>query len=971
MSAAHRVLEYEQILVIGDTIPSSGVWGRDRRALQLMADLRSLLPAARLLYAATETDPRCVGALWVDHLGVEVVGRQRDWRSWLRDHRFSFSLIVLTGNASAHRLIEALRQTQPQASTIGLLPWLTPLDVGADKCFTVREEQLGAMLARRQLRDRDAALLATLDGILCGSDDDLRRATEDAPGVPLFHYPTAASAAGTPRPGFDSRDGVLSWGRFGAEPGDPDEEAAVVVDSSLRPLLHTFGPEVGLTVALERAPWGLRRLDVAGSNLGEELRRAKVLLLARRFGVPANAEALVIEAADGGTPVIAVAGSLTSFEGCTGAADVPDLARLTRRVTSEVAAWDEARHRLDAWWHQRASSRCLGALAELLRLAGLAASPNAATINLPIQHEGAAAGIRTVQGQVQTAGFVQHRPTALPFARADITQDQLWPAVAYKSWHEAHPITKSALSNMRVRAANFASRPLVSVLMPVFDTDPDILEEAIESVLAQAYPYWELCAVDDGSTAPETVEKLAELATRDERIRVSRLKENQGIVGASNFGLAMCEGEFVALLDHDDLLSPDALYEVVTLLNEEPELDYLYSDEDKINLEGKRTDPFFKPSWSPHLHLSVNYVTHLAVYRRTILDVIGGFRPDFEGSQDYDLSLRASEMARRVGHIAKPIYTWRMVPGSTAAAHDAKPYALDSARRALGDALERRGTEGTIEQGQVPGTWRPRYAIHGDPVVSILIPTRNGHRLLKRCLESITDRTTYRNFEFVIVDNGSDDPGTLDYLQALKATVVRYPHRFNYARQMNLAVTAARGDHVLFLNDDMEVLAPAWLEAMVELAQQDRVGAVGARLLFPDGRAQHEGVFVGFGGGSAGNVDFGGYFGLGQMIRDASAVTAACMLMRVEPFHRLGGFDERLRVAFNDVDLCLRLRQHGYQIVYTPYAELVHVESASRGKLHPEEDEAFFVRRWGMPGSFPDPFYNPNLDPVRPFRLRR
>jgi GT2 family glycosyltransferase len=235
----------------------------------------------------------------------------------------------------------------------------------------------------------------------------------------------------------------------------------------------------------------------------------------------------------------------------------------------------------------------------------------------------------------------------------------------------------------------------------------------------------------------------------------------------------------------------------------------------------------------------------------------------------------------------------------------------------------------------------------------------------------VRERTTYRNFEIVIVDNDSDDPDTLAYLRGVDAKVVRYPHRFNYARQMNLAAEEATGDQILFLNNDLEVITPGWLEAMVELAQHDEVGAVGARLLFPGGRAQHEGVFIGFGGGSAGNADFGGYFGLGRMIRDATAVTAACLLMRLEPFHAIGGFDERLRVAFNDVDLCLRLRQQGYQVVYTPYAELFHAESASRGKLHPAEDEEFFVRRWGTVGTFRDPFYNPNLDAERPFCLRR
>lgn len=970
MNDATAVVEYEQILVVGDLVPSGGAWGQARRSLQLMADIRVLRPEARLVHAATEVEARAIRPSWADTLRVELVGRQLDWRAWLDDHRFSFSLILLTEDASAHRLIEDIRRSQPQATIIGLLPWLAPISVGAETRFSVREEQKGSLFFHQQLRARDAALLAGLDGMLCGSDNDLALGTEMAGRVTLYHYPTGGGADSV-RPSFASRDGLLSWGRFASEPGDPDEEAAVLVDSSLRPLLQSFCPEVVLRVALENAPLGLKQIEAPASALADELRRAKVLVVARTFGVPANTDSLVLASAEAGAPVVALEGSMADPEGCIIAADVPDLARRTAHLASDTAAWDDARTRLDEWWLRRATSERLGGLAAMLSHAGLASSPSTSPVALPVQREERTAGMRTFQAQVQTPGFVQHRPMSLPFARADLTQDQLWPAVAYGAWYDSHPITEPVLRDMRERAGIFPLRPLISLVMPIYNTDPAILDEAFESVLAQAYPFWEICAVDDGSSEAGTVEKLADLAARDARIHVARLEVNQGIVAASNAALAMTHGEFIALLDHDDLLSPDALYEVVALLNEEPEIDYLYSDEDKINLEGKRADPFFKPSWSPHLHLCVNYVTHFAVYRRTVLDSIGGFRPGYDGSQDYDLALRATEVARRVGHIAKPIYTWRMVPGSAAAAHDAKPYALEAARRALNDALARRGFEGTVEEGLVPGTWRPRFAVKGDPLVSILIPTRNGRRLLERCLESIVEKTTYRNFEFVIVDNGSDDQDTLDYLRSLKATVVRYPYQFNFARQMNLAVTAAKGDQVLFLNNDMEIVTPGWLEAMVELAQQETVGAVGARLLFPNGRVQHEGVFVGFGGGSAGNVDFGDYFGLGRMIRDASAVTAACMLMRVEPFHRVGGFDERLRVAFNDVDLCLRLRQQGYHVVYTPYAELVHLESASRGKLHPDEDEAFFGRRWGAPGTFRDPFYNPNLDPIRPFRLRR
>jgi GT2 family glycosyltransferase len=507
----------------------------------------------------------------------------------------------------------------------------------------------------------------------------------------------------------------------------------------------------------------------------------------------------------------------------------------------------------------------------------------------------------------------------------------------------------------------------------VYNTDPRWLGGAVGSVLDQLYPQWELCIADDGSTRPETVELLRRLEAKDSRIKVTYLEENRGIAGASNAALELATGEFVGFLDHDDELKPNALFEVVRTLNENPDLDFLYSDEDKKEPDGRLTEAFFKPGWSPDLLTSVNYVTHFSVYRREILEKVDGFRLGYDGSQDYDLVLRVTELTDRIAHIPIPLYSWRKVPGSAAAQLAFKDYAYDAGRRALSDALRRRGYSGRVDEAIVNGRYRVRYDIQGEPKVLIIIPTRDRVDLLRVCVDSIRRRTAYPNYEIMIVDNESSDPETLEYLSTFDGRVFPYPHEFNYARMMNVAVAnAPESDLIVFMNNDTEVVSAEWLEAMIEHGQRPEVAIVGARLLFLDGKPQHEGIAVGL-GGVASNLDHGGqhfgYFDLGETVRNCSAVTGACMLMRPEVFAGLGGFEERLRVAFNDVDLGMRAREKGYLIVYTPHALLYHEESSSRGKLHPEEDERFFCERWGPPFSRADPYYNPNFSRRHPFRL--
>lgn len=536
----------------------------------------------------------------------------------------------------------------------------------------------------------------------------------------------------------------------------------------------------------------------------------------------------------------------------------------------------------------------------------------------------------------------------------------------YRRWLAAHAVGPRDDARLREAAGRLEYRPLVSVVTPVYDIDEAWLRSCIESVLHQAYDRWELCLVDDASTKPHVQQVLAEYARRDARIRTKRLPRNGGIVAASREALAMASGEYVAFLDHDDELTRDALLEVVSAMQRERDLDVVYSDEDKLDRRGRRVDPFFKPDWSPDLFLSVNYVCHLTVIRRRLVEEVGGFQPGFDGSQDYDLLLRVTERTRRIAHVPRVLYHWRKVPGSAAAEIGAKKYALDAGRRALEAALARRGIDGGVEM-PTPGRYRVRYALPRRPTVSIVIPTRDRVDLLRACVSTIDERTSYSSRELVIVDNGSRDPAALAYLEEVgrRHRVLAYPHAFNWSAINNFAVPRATGELLLFLNNDIEVIEGGWLEALVEHAVRPDVGVVGAKLLYPGGWIQHAGVVLGV-GGVAGHAfkfrpgDTRAFFGLPQVVRDVSAVTGACMMVRRGVFEEVGGFDERLRVAFNDIDFCMKVGSAGYRVVYTPHSVLCHHESATRRTEHPPEDEALMRARWGA-SLGRDPFYNPNL----------
>jgi len=504
------------------------------------------------------------------------------------------------------------------------------------------------------------------------------------------------------------------------------------------------------------------------------------------------------------------------------------------------------------------------------------------------------------------------------------------------------------------------NRPLISILTPVYNTPLDVLKETVASVRTQTYERWQLCLVDDCSDDDAIRTLCGQFASSDSRILFVERNENGGIADATNTAFDVAEGEYVALLDHDDLLRPDALTEVVRAINEFPEVEFLYSDEDKLFADGSYDHSYAKSGWSPDLHLSYNYVCHFAVFSRDLVNRIGGWRRGFDGAQDYDLALRVTESTNRIVHIPRNLYHWRVLPGSTSGGVDEKSDAWAAGQRALTSALERRRIDGKIEEGIDPGTYNVRYPVTGRPRVGVIIPTRDRYELISRCVSGIAESTSWPEVEVMVINNESTDRDTLKWMDEHDGPVIDYPHQFSYARMMNLAAEQIDCDLLLFLNCDITITDQDWIDVMIGHAQQRRVGAVGARLSFPDGRIQHEGITVGV-GGVAVNTNSRGYFSIGNIARNSWALTAACLMVRTDVFWEVGGFEERLRVAFNDVDLTMRIHQLGYDLVYQPHAALHHQESALRGTLHPPEDEDFFKERWGDPLNQDDPYYNPRL----------
>ncbi len=525
--------------------------------------------------------------------------------------------------------------------------------------------------------------------------------------------------------------------------------------------------------------------------------------------------------------------------------------------------------------------------------------------------------------------------------------------------------------------SNFKIRPKISIIMPVYNVDPKWLDLAIKSIKNQWYKNWELCIVDDCSTNKKTINYLNKL--NDSKIKVKFLKQNLNISGASNEALKMATGEYIALMDNDDEITDNALYEVVKVINQTG-AEFIYSDEDKIDMKGNLCEPHFKPDYSPDMFLSQNYISHLGVIKKSLIEKVGGFTVGLEGAQDYDLYLKVLEHTDEIEHIPKVLYHWRKIPGSTASEFSEKSYAQEAGRLALENAMKRRKRKATVLNGKFPGTYRVKYKIDKNPLVSIIIPFKDKPELLKICIESILTKSTYKNFEIIGISNNSSNLETfkeMDRLTSMDSRVQfkEYNIPFNYSKINNYAVEKfAKGEHIILLNNDIEIISEDWIESMLEFSQRKDVGAVGAKLYYPNNTIQHAGVIIGL-GGVAGHShkhfskDDPGYFFRSHIIQNLSGVTAACLMVKKSLYEEVNGLDEvNLKVAFNDVDFCLRLRERGYVNVYNPYVEAYHHESISRGyEDNPEKIKRFqseidyMKKRHKQILEKGDPYYNVNL----------
>ena len=548
--------------------------------------------------------------------------------------------------------------------------------------------------------------------------------------------------------------------------------------------------------------------------------------------------------------------------------------------------------------------------------------------------------------------------------------------VPYDPWYEAYIPDETALEKQRKHP--FAYAPKISVVVPAYRTPSVFLKQMLESVLAQTYANWELCIANGSPEDKEMCQILDGYQTQDPRIRWQPLKANLGIAENTNAAFEMAQGDYIGLMDHDDLLAPNALFEVVQALNTDPRPEVVYTDEDKVTMDLKEHfQPHLKPDFNLDLLRSNNYICHFFTVSRAIMEKVGGFRREYDGAQDYDFIFRCVEAAGCVAHVPEILYHWRTHKASTADNPASKMYAFDAGKRAIEAHLERTGTPGVVSHTKDLGFYRVKYPVQGSPLVSVIIPNKDEKDTLQACIRSIRENTSYKHYEILIVENNSTTDEIFEYYKQLSkepdVRILRWNGVFNYSAINDFGAKNARGDYFLFLNNDITVITPDWMEEMLGVCQRREVGAVGVKLLYPDNTIQHAGCVVGM-GGIAGHMfvdmpaERTGYLHKASLLQDMSAVTAACMMVKKSEFDSVKGFDETFQVAFNDIDLCMKFRASGKKIVFTPYAELYHYESKSRGlEDTPEKQFRFdkevkrFQEKWAQQLEMGDPYYSPNL----------
>lgn len=554
----------------------------------------------------------------------------------------------------------------------------------------------------------------------------------------------------------------------------------------------------------------------------------------------------------------------------------------------------------------------------------------------------------------------------------------------YNKWYPKHMASQQELEKQRGIA--FAYEPLISIVIPLYNTPIPYLKELLDSVQSQTYRNFQLCLAD-GSDNPKTGDYIREHYGKDSRIEYRLLENNAGISENTNEAIKMATGEFIMFSDHDDTLAPDALFEIVREINEHPGTDVVYTDEDKVTMDGGRYfDPHFKPDFDLDLLRSNNYICHIFVVKRTIMEQVGMLRSEFDGAQDYDFILRCCEKAEKIRHVPKVLYHWRNHPASTAGNPESKTYAYEAGRAAVQAHYERMGIKAEVTMapnvGETEqwGRYRTKLFVEGNPLVSILIPNKDHKKDLQKCVESVLQKSSYQNIEILIVENNSTEQETFAYYKELESAhenvrVLNWKNEFNYSSINNFAAEHAKGQYLLLLNNDIEVKTEDWIEEMLSYCQREDVGIVGAKLLFPNERIQHAGVIIGLGpSGTAGHLFYNSpekqfvYAGRAHSTQDLSAVTAACMMVKKEIYQQVGGMDEAFQVAFNDVDFCLRVRETGKLVVFQNYAQLYHHESLTRGyetskknKIRFKEEAKLFKTRWKDILESGDPYYNPNL----------
>jgi GT2 family glycosyltransferase len=959
-----------RILVVTGALESRSV-NQERRAVWELIESLSELPRVGRVTVVTAERAFDPGALIsLRRRGVETYEGPIDWQEWFTARAGSFSLIVVTPTGLHSSARNWVDKTQPGALKVVFWSRLPSSEVRALGPITRADDESGLELVGSSTAGMISALGRWCDAMWHESPGDAGDLSSLVPSKPLFCVPAALTAT-SETAAMAPRSGMAVVAVEGYDVLAGNEDSAIRVLDVLLEQVRWRASELDCTVVSDRPTPMLEDTArssgatiVPSAELERVISSSRILVAAHEYGT--GQPVVLRQALAAGTPIVATPYAVGNLDlGGTRQLAVfesePDLvARICQLLSSEdhrAAHAAAGRALLAERYCPEARSI---ALIRALAYAGIDAGrpEDRWPYEEPPRHVCA----------WRHSERLDLRPGGMPEFPRWTGWEPKGERERYQLWVERVGPTPEVLRSIRLEIQNLKYRPRISILLPVYNTDGRLLIDAIDSVRAQIYRNWQLCIADDGSDRAETREVLTSLAG-DPSIVVIELGGSSGISAATNAALTLADGDYVTFLDHDDLLKPHALAQVARWLDGDPTLDVIYSDEDKLDPEGQLYDPHLKPDWSPDLLTTQNYLCHLTVARRSLVEEVGGFRSEYDGSQDYDLFLRLTERTRRIAHIPEPLYSWRAVPGSAAAEADAKPYAIVAARRAVADALDRRGYEARVDTTSKLGCFRARYPLPGQPKVSIIIPSKNRGRLLRRCITSITERSTYHNFEIVVIDNQSTEAEALGYLATGPARVIRYSEPFNYARMMNFAARSVECDALLFLNNDTEVINPDWIEALLEHAMRPEVGAVGGRLFFGDGEPQHEGIMLAVGGGWAYNVNHAGYWARGELTRNTTAVTGACTMTRPSVYWRVGGNDERLRIAYNDVDLCLRIRHAGYEIVYTPFAELFHYESASRSGYEHPLDGPLFGTRW-RPRDSVDPYYSPLLSERQPFKIK-